>query len=55
MMLVIIDKTNSPVRSYRHGEADMLGPSMLELTGSSNCRVPMGNHLQHHFDYLFLS
>lgn len=28
---------------------------MQQLTGSSSCQVPVGNHLPQQFDYLFLS
>lgn len=40
--------------SDRHSEAGTPGLGVLQLTGSSGCQAPVGNHLPQQLDYLFL-
>lgn len=40
--------------SDRHSEAGTPGLGPLQLTGSSGCQAPVGNHLPQQLDYLFL-
>lgn len=43
-----------PTRSLsdRHSEAGTAGLHLLQLTGSSGCQAPVGNHLPQQLDYL---
>lgn len=49
----VIDETRW--LSDRHSEAGTPGLSLLQLTGSSGCQAPVGNHLPQQLDYLFFA